>query len=285
MKASGEKRNGREVLRETVSIHPATEFVRRICDTFVELRQAKVCFGTSELVGGLASIEGISILALVLCKLWIGEKDYRCASSRDSRSGYQKSQHLMQLASKFRLPIIVFVTSSVSFPGIVRAESHESVDFMQHMFSQWHSKSPIILAALSSWNSGEVFGAWLGHNVLAFEQTRFSMIATCQGEHRHIQVEASYLHRHGVIDTIVSEPPGGVHCRRRAKLKHLKSALSTMLIELCKLSPEKLIKRRKDKIQRLSAIVSKEGWREERSLCDGTLFHASVINGGMSGQS
>lgn len=272
MKASGKKRSRREVLRETVSIHPATEFVRRICDTFVELRQEKVSLGKSELVGGLASIEGISILALILCKLWVGENDHLCASARASRSGYQKSQHLMQLASKFRLPIIVFVTSSVSFPGIVRAESHESVDFMQHMFSQWHSKSPLILAALSSWNSGEVFGAWLGHNVLAFEQACFSMIVTGQGRHRHIQVEANCLHRHGVIDAIVSKPIGGVYCREAAKLKQLRSVLSTMLLELSKLSPEELVVRRKDKLQRLSVIASKECDREEQSLCDGTLF-------------
>jgi len=263
MKTRHEKRNRRSVLRDTVCVPPAVEFVRRICNNFVELRRAKACLGTSEVVGGLACIEGISILALILCESRVREKEHLGGSACTSRSGYRKAQHLMQLANKFRLPIIVFVTSSGSLPGIGNAEPHESVGITQHLFSQMRSKSPIILAVLSRLNSGEVFGAWLGHNVLAFEQTRFSMIVTCQGMHRHVQAEASYLHRYGVIDTIVSEPPGGVGCRRGAKLKHLKSALSTMLIELCKLSPEELVVKRKDKLQRLLVIASEEGGREE----------------------
>lgn len=285
MKASGEKRSKREVLRDAVSIHPATEFVRRICDTFVELRQEKVSLGKSELVGGLASIEGVSILALILCELRIREEDHLCASACTSRGGYLKAQHLMQLANKFKLPIIVFVTSSGSLPGMGKAEPHESVGITQHLFSQWRSKSSMILAILSRLNSGEVFGAWLGHNVLAFEQTRFSMIATCQGMHRHVQAEASYLHRHGVIDTIVSEPIGGVYCREAAKLKQLRSVLSTMLLELSKLSPEELVARRKDKLQRLSVIAFKECGREEQSLCDRTLFQLFVTNGDVPKQS
>lgn len=284
MKTSRERRTTRGVLRDPVGTHPAVEFVSRLCDTFVELRREKVSLEASEVVGGLASIEGISILAVILCESQVRKRDHLFASVSTSRSGYRKVQHLMQLAHKFRLPIVVFVTSSGALPGVDKTEPYESIDITQHVFSQMHSKSPMILAVLSRSHSGEVFGAWLGQNVLAFKRTRFSMIVMSQGMHCHVHVEASQLYRGGVIDAIISEPPRGVHSRRRAKLKLLKSALSTMLIELSKLSLEELVMRRKDKLQRLSAIVSEVGRREEWPLCDGTLFHASVINGDMPGQ-
>ena len=113
-------------------------------------------------------------------------------------------------------------------------------------------------------NSGEIFGIWFAHKVLAFEQTRFSMTIMDQGNHCHVQMGTKILLRYGIIDRVVPEPFGGVHHSSSAISRQLRSALSAMLYELSQLSPEDLRDRRREKIERVLAFSSKErGWGDQ----------------------
>jgi len=167
----------------------------------------------------------------------------------------------MQLAHKFNLPIVVFTASSVSLPGMDTTKPHEAASFTKHLVSQQHFGSPMILVVLNRRNSGEIFGGWFAHKVIAFEQARFLMTIMDQGSHCHVQVGTKILLSYGIIDRVVPELLGGGHHSCSAIAMQLRSALTEMLCELSQLSPEDLRDRRREKIERVSAFSSQErGW-------------------------
>jgi acetyl-CoA carboxylase carboxyl transferase subunit alpha len=149
----------------------------------------------------------------------------------------------------------------MSLPRIDATEPHEAASFTKHLVSQQHFGSPMILVVLNRRNSGEIFGGWFAHKVLAFEQARFLMTIMDQGNHCHVQVGTKILLNCGIIDRVVPELLGGVHHSYSAISKQLRSALTAMLCELSQLSPEDLRDRRREKIERVSAFSSQErGW-------------------------
>jgi acetyl-CoA carboxylase carboxyl transferase subunit alpha len=58
-----------------------------------------------------------------------------------------------------------------------------------------------------------------------------------------------------VIDEIVPEPLGGAHADHEATAKSVQDALCRHLDELRRFKPDKLVRRRREKFQRLGQFV------------------------------
>jgi acetyl-CoA carboxylase carboxyl transferase subunit alpha len=171
-------------------------------------------------------------------------------------NGYQKTQHLFRLAQKFRHPIVVFAGSPSSLPDVKMTKPDEALRFANHIHSQWHLEVPIILVVLSRKVSGNIFGAWLADKVLAFEETCFSMAMLDQGENHLVRLGARHLLHQGIIDGTISESVCNGHGSPvvMPKPRQLRIALDAILEELSCVSPGQLLLRRKEKIERVSAL-------------------------------
>jgi len=244
--------------QEALSMGAFIEFVRQTCDDFVPLRRGQAFLGENELIGGSATIGSKSVFALLYCKNDPGVNSRSSAPASVRSSGYQTAQHLMQLACKFNRPVVVFTTSQTSLQGAWLTEPHEAQGFSNHIFSQCRLEAPIILAILTRWSSGDIFGAWLADKILALEQTRFSMTVFDEEKITPVQARAALLLYQGVIDQTVSVPSGGMHDSQvmMPEPKQLRAALSKMLEEVAHVSPKELMIRRKDKLERISEIAS-----------------------------
>jgi acetyl-CoA carboxylase alpha subunit len=235
------------------------DFARQTCDDFIALRRGREFLGANELTGGSATIGGRSVFALLYCKNPHSGNSRSSAPASVRASGYQTAQHLIQLAHKFTRPVVVFTTSQTSLQGAYITEPHEAQGFSNHIFSQCRLEAPIILAVLSRWSSGDIFGAWLADKILALEQTRFSMNVFDEGEISPIQVRAPYLLRRGVIDQTVPMPAGRIHDSQvmMPDPKQLRAALRIILEDVSHVSPKELMIRRKERQERISEISSR----------------------------
>ena len=229
-----------------------------MCSDFIELRREKSFLGRNQLVCGFATLGHRSIGVLILY-----ENDQRRNNSTPipalkRLNGYQKTQHLFRLARKFNRPVIVFTSSSASLPGQEITEPDDMRGFAKHVLSQSNLEVPLIVVALSRKISGDIFGAWLADKVLAFENARFSMALVGQWENRLIQVGARSLLYQGIIDKMISVPArnGPASRGRMPTPKQLRIALGTILDEVFLISPEELIFRRGEKIEKVAAMVS-----------------------------
>ncbi len=244
--------------QRSISPPPVITLVRRICSDFIELRREKSFLGRSQLVCGFATLGHRSIGILILYEDDQGRHNCAPIPTLKRFNGYQKTQHLFRLARKFNRPIIIFTSSSGSLPGQDMTEPNEMTGFAKHVLSQLNLEVPLIVVVLSRKMSGNIFGAWLADKVLAFENARFSMALVGQWENRLIQVGAQSLLHQGIIDKMISVPVrGGPASRGRMPTpKQLRIALCTILDELFLISPEELIFRRGEKIEKVAAMMS-----------------------------
>ncbi len=260
------KGDNARLAQEALSTDLFIEFVRQTCDDFIALRRGRDFLGKNELIGGSATIGNNSVIALLYCKNEHSGNSHSSAPASARLSGYRAAQHLMGLACKFNRPVVVFTTSQTSLQGVCIAEPHEAQGFSNHILSQCRLEVPIILAVLSRWSSGDILGAWLADKILALEQTRFSMTVFDQEKNIPVQVGATYLLHHGVIDQTVPVPSGGMYDSQvtMPKPKRLRDALSMLLEEVSHVSPKELMIRRKEKIERISEIASRTFGLEKR---------------------
>lgn len=252
------KRGGKGISRRTTATPPIITLVRRVCSDFIELRRERTFLGRNQLVCGFATLGRRSIGVLLLYENDQGGNNCSPIPTHKRLNGYQKVQHLFRLAGKFNRPIIMFASSPASVPGKEMTEPDEALGFAKHVFSQSHLEVPIIVVALSRRVSGDIFGSWLADKVLAFENARFSMAIVDQWENRFIQVGARYLLHQGIIDEMISMPArGGPASRVRMPTpKQLRIVLGTILEEVLLFSPEELIFRRREKIEKIVAMMS-----------------------------
>jgi acetyl-CoA carboxylase alpha subunit len=250
--------SGKYLTRKTVLLPPIITLVRRMCDEFIELRREKAFLGRSQLVCGLATLGHRSIGVLILYENDQGRKNSAPVPTLKRLNGYQKTQHLFRLARKFNRPIIIFTSSSASLPSQDRTEPDDIIGFAKHVLSQSNLEVPLIFVALSRKMSGDIFGAWRADKVLAFENARFSMVFVGQWGNRLIQVGARSLLYQGIIDKMISVPArDGPSSRGRMPTpKQLRIALGTILDEVFLVSPEELRYRRRERIEKVSAMVS-----------------------------
>jgi acyl-CoA carboxylase subunit beta len=251
------KRSPKHMTRRSISPPPVITLVRRMCSDFIELRREKAFLGRSQLVCGFATLGHRPIGILIHYENGQGRKNCAPIPTLKRFNGYQKTQHLFRLARKFNRPIIIFTSSSASLPGHM-TEPTEITGFAKHMLSQSNLEVPLIVVALSRKMSGNIFGAWLGDKVLAFENARFSMAIVGQWENRLIQVKARSLFYQGIIDRMIFVPvrSGPASRGRMPTPKQLRITLCTILDELFLISPKELIFRRGERIEKIAAMMA-----------------------------
>ena len=71
----------------------------------------------SAIIGGIAKIDGASLMLIVHEKGFNTETRLKHNFGMAKPEGYRKAQRLMMLADKFDLPIILFVDTAGAFPG------------------------------------------------------------------------------------------------------------------------------------------------------------------------
>ncbi len=105
-----------------VARHPerprALEYIHQLIEDFTPLAGDRAFADDAAVVGGLGRFRGQSIVVLGTEKG--GDTDTRVKHNFGSAKpeGYRKARRLMELAGRFRLPLLTFVDTSGAFPGI-----------------------------------------------------------------------------------------------------------------------------------------------------------------------
>lgn len=246
-----------------VSSEPTAEFVRLACDEFIELRREHVNIGKNRLIGGFATIGRHSVLIMIHGDNGRRGKNRTPESARGRASGFRNAEHLMQLAHKFRQPIIVCFLDSALPSGLIPAEPHEALGLPKHILSQWNLDVPIVLVILTSKSAYDIFGLWLADKSLALDLTRFVWALQDQGRNRRFAVDAKTLVCNGIIDRTISASPNLAGLTRKTIPSRLRNALIQMLDEVAGDSPEELRARRRERLARVEAMVVNMCEREQ----------------------
>ncbi len=185
--------------------------------------------------------------------------------------GYRKALRLMQLAERFKLPILTFIDTPGAYPGIDAEERGQSEAIARNLFVMAKLRVPIVCTVIGEGGSGGALAIGVGDRVLMLQYATYSVISPegCasilwkSAEKAADAAEAmgltsKRLHKLELVDQIVAEPLGGAHRDVDAVASTLKSALLENLQALTELDVDALVSNRYDRLMKFGHYASKQ---------------------------
>jgi acetyl-CoA carboxylase carboxyl transferase subunit alpha len=245
------------------------DYIKELFTDFTELHGDRRYADDASLVCGFGFFEGQPVMVA-------GHQKGRDTKQKLYRNfgmtkpeGYRKALRLMQLAAKFNVPIITLVDTPGAYPGIGAEERGQAEAIAYNLKEIPKLKVPIIVVIHGEGGSGGALAIAIGDKVLMFENSVYSVISpeSCssilwrdwdhkQEAARIMKLTAPDLHRFGLVDEVVPEPPGGSHDDHAQAASLLRPVLARTLKELRALGGEELLRRRHDRLRQLATFVS-----------------------------
>ena len=250
--------------RVQISRHPdrpyALDYVKRILSDFTELHGDRLFGDDGAVVGGPARLDGESLMV-------IGIQSGRDLEERQRRNfgmphpeGYRKARRLMEMAAKFKMPVLTMVDTSGAYPGVQAEERGQAEAIARNLYEMSHLPVPIVVAITGQAFSGGAIGITVGDRILMMEHGCYTVIVpeSCstilfksrdrkEEAAEALKLTADDLRQMGIIDRIVPEPFGGAHRNWDEAATLLKRHLLEALAELRSLEPDELVAQRMDK--------------------------------------
>jgi acetyl-CoA carboxylase carboxyl transferase subunit alpha len=105
-----------------VARHPqrphTSDYIRAVFSDFIELHGDRQFADDQSIIGGIAEIEGSSVMVIGHEKGRETEDKVKRNFGMPQPEGYRKAKRLMLLAERFNLPVITFIDTAGAYPGI-----------------------------------------------------------------------------------------------------------------------------------------------------------------------
>jgi len=174
--------------------------------------------------------------------------------------GYRKAVRLMQLAERFSLPVISFVDTAGAFPGRGAEERGQAEAIARSIDTGLGLKVPFVSVITGEGGSGGAVAIATADRVMMLEHSIYSVISPegcasilwrtrdrAEDAAKAMKITAQDLKKLGVIDKIIDEPVGGAHRHPEEMMKIVGAEIVKELDVLSALSPDELIKTRREK--------------------------------------
>ncbi|WP_420403423.1 acetyl-CoA carboxylase carboxyltransferase subunit alpha [Nisaea sp.] len=203
-------------------------------------------FGEDQaIIGGIGRFRGYSAVIIGNEKGGTTEERIRHNFGMAKPEGYRKARRLMEMAERFRLPVLTFVDTAGAYPGIGAEERGQAEAIAKSIEACLSLQVPVIASVVGEGGSGGAVALAAANRVLMFEHAIYSVISPegCasilwrSGEHTKdaaeaLKLTAQDLKKLGVIDEIVPEPLGAAHRDAGTALSSLGDAVEASLRQL-----------------------------------------------------
>ncbi|OGU06019.1 MAG: acetyl-CoA carboxylase carboxyltransferase subunit alpha [Geobacteraceae bacterium GWC2_58_44] len=244
------------------------DYLSLIFTEFVELHGDRNFGDDHAIVGGLARLDGEPVMV-------IGHQKGRDTKEKVFRNfgmpnpeGYRKALRLMEMAERFKLPIITFVDTPGAFPGIGAEERGQAEAIARNLREMSRLTVPIIVVITGEGGSGGALAIAVGDRILMLQHSVYAVISPegcaailwsdgTKGAQaaEALKITAKDIKDLEVIDEIVPEPAGGAHRDHAAMAGKLHEALSRNLAELKSIPADELIEARYQKFRKMSRFI------------------------------
>ncbi|MCX8642871.1 MULTISPECIES: acetyl-CoA carboxylase carboxyl transferase subunit alpha [unclassified Gilliamella] len=233
------------------------DYIKEIFTDFDELAGDRAYADDKAIVGGIARIDDRAVMV-------IGHQKGRETKQKIYRNfgmpapeGYRKALRLMQLAERFKLPIITFIDTPGAYPGIGAEERGQAEAIARNLREMSRLKVPTICTVIGEGGSGGALAIGVADKVNMLQYSTYSVISPegCasilwkSADKASVAAEAmnmtaDKLLKLNLIDSIVPEPLGGAHRDYSTVATSLKKQLLNDLEELENMDESVLLERR-----------------------------------------
>jgi acetyl-CoA carboxylase carboxyl transferase subunit alpha len=244
-----------------VARHPlrpyTLDYISRVFTDFQELHGDRHFADDHAIVAGIARLEGEPVMV-------IGQEKGRGVSEKVMRNfgmpkpeGYRKALRLMEMAERFKLPVITLIDTPGAYPGIDSEERGISEAIAKNLAVMSHLKTPIISVVIGEGSAGGALGIGVGDHLVMLQYSTYFVISPegCANiiwktsEKAPQAAEAmgltsSFLEDLGIVDSTIEEPLGGAHRDIDLIATRVKAHLVKQLEELKQYSLDDLLDKR-----------------------------------------
>ncbi|MDD9177845.1 MULTISPECIES: acetyl-CoA carboxylase carboxyl transferase subunit alpha [Aliivibrio] len=233
------------------------DYIEHMFTEFDELAGDRAFADDKALVGGIARLDGRPVMV-------IGHQKGRGTKEKVLRNfgmpkpeGYRKAKRLMQMAERFKMPIITFIDTAGAYPGVGAEERGQSEAIAMNLKIMSELSVPVICNVVGEGGSGGALAIGVGDYVNMLQYSTYSVISPegCASilwrdsdkapqAAEAMGLVAPRLKELELIDTIIDEPLGGAHRDHKATAANIKARLIEQLNELEGFDAEALLDRR-----------------------------------------
>lgn len=249
-----------------VARHPqrphTSDYIKTVFSDFIELHGDRQFADDQSIIGGIAEIEGNSVMVIGHEKGRETEDKVKRNFGMPQPEGYRKAKRLMQLAERFNLPVITFIDTAGAYPGIEGEERGQSEAIATNLAVMSKLKTPIIVIITGEGGSGGALAIGVGDHVAILEHATYSVASPeacasiiwrtaekASDAAEAMKVSAQELIKIKIVDEIIKEPLGGAHrdykeiseSVRSCILRNLGTLLSKPLDDLLEARYKKLL--------------------------------------------
>jgi len=238
----------------------AIAYFRSMMDPFIELRGDRLNSDDRSIVAGLGFMDGqpMAVIGQQRRPLVEGERYHVFPD------GLRKAQRVIDLASRFKLPLVTLIDTQGADPGLEAEEQGIGNAIAKTLSSMLTVPTPMVSVVIGEGGSEGALALSLSDRILIQQYAVYSPMSvnhTLGAAHHDYRLdreaaEALMLTAHdclelGIADEIVPEPEGGAHVDPREAASVLQTAILTNLVQLAKMSQGKLLKKRYHKFRRM----------------------------------
>jgi acetyl-CoA carboxylase carboxyl transferase subunit alpha len=244
-----------------VARHPhrpyTLDYIPRLFTDFDELHGDRRFGDDKSIIGGIARLDGKPVMV-------IGQEKGRSVPDKVARNfgmpkpeGYRKALRLMEMAERFRLPVLTLIDTPGAYPGIDSEERGISEAIAQNLAVMSRLRTPIICTVIGEGSSGGALGIGVGDQVNMLQYATYFVISPegCANiiwktaEKAPLAAEAmgvtsKTLLELGIVDTMIPEPLGGAHRNVDDMAQRLRETLSRQVDELQQKPLDELLEQR-----------------------------------------
>jgi acetyl-CoA carboxylase carboxyl transferase subunit alpha len=244
-----------------VARHPlrpySMDYIPRVFTDFDELHGDRHFGDDNAIVGGIARLEGEPVMV-------IGQEKGRAVKDKVMRNfgmpkpeGYRKALRLMEMAERFKMPVITLIDTPGAYPGIDSEERGISEAIAQNLAVMSRLATPIICVVIGEGSSGGALGIGVGDHLVMLQYSTYFVISpegcaniiwkssdNAPDAAEAMGVTSSILQELGIVDTTIPEPLGGAHRDVDLMAERIREHLVSQLGILGELPLEDLLTKR-----------------------------------------
>lgn len=248
-----------------VARHPqrpySSDYIARLFPEFDELHGDRQFGDDQAIIGGITRFNDAPVVV-------IGQEKGRGVTEKVARNfgmpkpeGYRKAKRLMELAERFKLPVLTFIDTPGAYPGIDSEERGISEAIAQNLAVMSHLRTPVICTVIGEGSSGGALGIGVGDHLCMLQYATYFVISPegCANiiwktsdkapeAAEAMGLTSDVLMGLGIVDSMIEEPLGGAHRDIDEMARRIGVHLATQLDELKGIETDALMARRYERL-------------------------------------
>ncbi|WP_148253289.1 acetyl-CoA carboxylase carboxyl transferase subunit alpha [Aidingimonas lacisalsi] len=253
-----------------LSRHPkrpyTLDYLQHIFSDFDELHGDRHFADDAALVGGIARLDDKPVMVIGHQKGRDVKEKVRRNFGMPRPEGYRKACRLMEMAERFKMPVLTFIDTPGAYPGIDAEERGQSEAIAYNLAVMSRLKTPIVTTVVGEGGSGGALAIGVCDELQMLQYSTYSVISPegcasilwksaekASEAAQAMGITAERLNELGFVDTLINEPLGGAHRHPVDTAARIKTALLGSLERLQAMDTSALLSRRYERLMSYGA--------------------------------